>query len=92
MHYGMDKKNMLRKKAMESMMKEGPSIAIKIAKKDMMDEEPEMNEMGMLKGEKKEGGFLSMMVSPEEKDMLMMMRKKKMGMDEMMPEEEKEMA
>lgn len=69
MHPMMDKKSMLRKKAMDSMMKEGPSIAIKIAKKSIVEPQSESME-----GQEKEGGLVSMLVSPEEKKMIEEMR------------------
>lgn len=84
--YGMDAKKMMRKKAMDSMMKEGPSIAIKIAKKSI-EEESAPEEMM----QDKEGGLVSMMVSPEEKEMILSMRKGDKG-EQMMPGMEKEEA
>lgn len=61
---------MMRKKAMDSMMKEGPSIMVAIKKKPMMEMEQE--------DEGKEG-FVSMMVSEEEKAMIEKMRASKKG-------------
>ena len=78
--HGMDKKQMLRKKALESMMKDGPSIAIQIKKKSspmemgQESEEPQ-NEHSMDMAEDQENsgepkGYESMMISPEEKKIL----------------------
>jgi hypothetical protein len=66
----------LRMKAMDQMMKDKPSIAIKIKNSpEMESEEGEMGEMEQPKG------MESMPVTPEEKEMIMAMRKKmKMGM------------
>lgn len=86
MDMGMSNKKMLRRKAMESMMKEGPAIAIKIAKKSVMSPESEMAEQAEPE-QMDESGFVSMMVSPEEKKMILEMRKG--GGDQ---EEEMEMA
>ena len=62
---------MMRKKAMDSMMKEGPSIMVSVKKKPMME----------MKDGEEEGkeGFVSMMVSAEEKAMIEKMRKGEMG-------------
>lgn len=89
-------KNKLRKKAMDMVMKSGPSIAIKISKKPMagkmskpvMDnslsqfegEESEMMEHP--KNEKEAGGLVQMEVSPEEQEMIMAMRQEKEGAEE----------
>lgn len=79
-------KSSLRMKAMDQMMKEKPSIAIKIksAPEEMEGEE----DMGEMDGSK---GMESMPVTPEEKEMIMAMRKKMkmgMGMEEEDSEEE----
>lgn len=83
---GGSKKTMLRKKALESMMQGGPSIAVKIEKRMSAPEEAMMGEEG--EGEMKEEGMgkegmESVMLSPEEKEMVMMMRKKKHSMKDM---------
>lgn len=68
----MDKMRM-RRMAMDKMMGDGPSIAIKIKKKDPLDMSgmPEMGE------EKSEGGYIQMAVTPAEKEMIMAARKEK---------------
>lgn len=60
-----------RKKAMDMMAKEKPSL--KIEKKVMMSEDvpPKMEE--------EKGELISMMVTPEEKQMIMQMRQKESG-------------
>lgn len=79
--FGKDKKSEMRKKAMDLVMREGPSIAVKISRKPA-GEMPE--EMGMEKEMEMEGaqdqgdeqqGFVSFMVSPEEKQMTLEHRK-----------------
>lgn len=80
--FGKDKKMEMRKKAMDLVMREGPSIAVKISRKPSggmpeemgMDQEMEGMEAGEEKGE--EQGFVSFMVSPEEKQMILEHRKK----------------
>ena len=62
-------KMMMRRKAMEQMMKEEPGISIKIKSK-MEDEMPE-EEMS----EDEKGSYVQMMITPEEKAMIMKMRK-----------------
>lgn len=62
-------KMMLRKKAMDEMMKEEPGISIKIKSK-MEDEMPE-EEMS----EDEKGSYVQMMITPEEKAMILKMRK-----------------
>ena len=71
-------KMMMRKKAMESMVKEGPSLLIEIQKKRAMEQD----------GEDAKEGFVSMMVSMEEKKMLEEMRKEKKGEPEVEVEAE----
>lgn len=60
----------IRKKAMESMMEEGPAIAIKIKSKAEAPESPEQME---------KEGYESFMVTPEEKEMILSMRKQTGG-------------
>jgi hypothetical protein len=67
----MDMKSQMRMKAMDKMMKDKPSIAIKIK------ESPD----GM------EDGMISMPVTPEEKEMILSMRAEKEGSEEMSEEE-----
>ena len=70
----MQDKMMMRKKAMESMMKDAPSIEMK------------KQEMPMEEGAEQEG-FVSMMVSPEEKEMILEARLGgESSEEEMMPE------
>lgn len=71
----MDKMKM-RKKALESMMSEAPSMEYK--KRGMMEDEMEMPEMPgeMDKSELKEQSMVQFMVSPEEKKMILEMRSK----------------
>lgn len=77
----MDKMKM-RRMAMDKMMAEGPSIAIKIKKKPM-----DMEDMGEKKDEK---GYIQMAVTPAEKEMIMASRKEEMGEDESMDMEDSE--
>jgi hypothetical protein len=86
-------KQMLRKKAMDMVMKGGPSIAIKISKKPMMPKMGKMSkpvmddsisqfaneseEMQRPKNENEAQGLVQMEVSPEEQEMIMAMRKEK---------------
>ncbi len=73
-------KMMMRKKAMESMVKEGPSLLIEIQKKRAMEKD----------GEEAKEGFVSMMVSEEEKQMIEEMRKEKKGAVEVESEDMEE--
>lgn len=62
----MDQKMMMRKKAMDMMMKEGPSMKMPMKKSSMMD-----------MGEDSEAeGYEQMMVSPAEKQMILAIREK----------------
>jgi hypothetical protein len=80
-------KNSMRKKAMDSMMKEGPAMSFK--KKPAMGIDPEemSDPEDLLDGGKDEAqeeqaeqaGYQSFMVSPEEKAMILQMRQKKKG-------------
>lgn len=77
----MNPKMMLRKKAMDSMMKEKPSIPIKKRPVPGMehahegsDAEEASESQGQEDAEKQ--GYESFMVSPEEKQMILTMRKK----------------
>lgn len=71
----MDKMKM-RRKAMESMMAEGPSIASKMKRPDpMMDMEGDE--------ETDQKGFIQMAVSPKEKEMIMAARKAEKSSPEM---------
>lgn len=81
--FGPSKKNEMRKRAMDSIMKEGPSLAISIMKKSPMEESgEEIEQMGEKEGGEQQG-LESFMVSPEEKQMVLEMRKKhKVGMSE----------
>lgn len=73
-------KNALRKKAMEMMRREGPSIAIQIAKKSSMDDMPMGGDDEQAEGEM--SGMISMMVTPKEKEMIIQMRKEEGSKDE----------
>lgn len=61
----MQDKMMIRKKAMDQMMREKPELPIKKKPEPMMGQEQE--------------GFESFMVTPEEKEMILEMRKAKGG-------------
>lgn len=69
----------LRKKAMDAMMKEAPSMQYKkkAMPQEMQMQEPEQeNESGM---ENEQEGYEQFMVTPEEKQMILEMRMKKGG-------------
>lgn len=85
-----------RKKAMNKMMSDKPSVSVMKKKKPpMMEamEKPDMEEMPMMKGEEEdeesEGEFESMMVTPEEKALIEKLRAKA-GMSEYSEDEESE--
>jgi hypothetical protein len=77
--YGSNKL-LMRKKAMDSLMKEKPMVEMK---KRPMEAPAESGEEG-------EGGFVSFMVSPEEKAMILEMRKEKGGEEASGPESSEE--
>lgn len=64
----MDPRMMMRKKAMDMMMKEGPGMKMPMKKPPMA--------MEMESDEQSGQGFEQMMVTPEEKEMILSMREK----------------
>jgi hypothetical protein len=75
---GMGGKAAIRKKAMDSMMKEGPSMEFRRKREPELDELGGM-EMGEEDQEQREAGMVQFMVSPEEKQAILAMRAKKKG-------------
>jgi hypothetical protein len=75
-------KSMMRKKAMDSLMKEGPSIMVSIKKKNPMMQDKQDD------GADQEG-MVSMLVTEEEKAMIEDMRKKG-GQDDQNGEQDSE--
>lgn len=82
-------KMMIRKKAMDSMMKEGPAVEYKKKPQPMMDEmdlEVGGDEMEDEQSPE-EMGFVQFMVSPEEKQMILNARKQKKSVVNSKPDE-----
>jgi hypothetical protein len=88
--YGESSKMKMRKMAMDSMMKEKPSLDIKSKKDRMMAEIDNAAAQDESSDEEDKGSFVSMMVTPEEKMMIMKMRKSG-GMEEDMGDDEASM-
>lgn len=68
----------LRKKAMDSMMREKPAMEFK--KRPMPDMEGQVEDAAESGEEPGEGEMVSFMVTPEEKEMILEMRQGKKGM------------